>query len=542
MIKYSQMNALIIEDFAEFARAVGTMLRNLGIQYTDTVISGEAAIQACRETKYDIILSDYNLGPNKDGQQVLEELIEFNLIKSDCTFIMVTAEKTAAMVMGAIEFQPDSYLTKPFNSQLLKARLDKSIAKNQVLSPIKSLMRQSKWHEAIVKCDEIIQAYPRYRSTCLHKQFECFKNSGQFDKAQTLVNNIINDRATPWALKGLGSIYAEQENLEQALAIFEQMTAEFPMALDGYDWLAKLQHQIGHPIDAQKTLEKAVLKSPKLIKRQKYLGQIAEQNNDLDTTVNAYRQAVKYGQHSAFSKPDEYVKLTKGLGKKLQENNSEDRTKIINEAETLFQQLETKFKDDTSTQFRGAVAHADFCSIIKDNKSVDRHLQSAHQIFDKIEELLGADESIEIAESLKVLGLSQLAECVLEEAVEQYFDDPNFIKQAAKLTNNKHLIENASKANKLNNEAVRLFKKSKFADAIEYFVQAAEIAPNNVNIRLNQSQALLKQYQSVERNPDYLYNSQDILRNITRLGFTDPRYMRFSELNRLNQLMLQKLD
>ncbi|MEP1743373.1 MAG: response regulator, partial [Kangiellaceae bacterium] len=233
MIKYSQMKALIIEDFAEFARAVGTMLRNLGIQYTDTVISGEAAIQACRETKYDIILSDYNLGPNKDGQQVLEELIEFNLIKSDCTFIMVTAEKTAAMVMGALEFQPDSYLTKPFNSQLLKARLDKCIAKNQVLSPIKSLMRQSKWHEAIVKCDEVIQAYPKYRSTCLHKQFECFKNSTQFDKALSLVNNIINERATPWALKGLGSIYVEQEKLEKALDVFEQMTKEFPMALDG---------------------------------------------------------------------------------------------------------------------------------------------------------------------------------------------------------------------------------------------------------------------------------------------------------------------
>ncbi len=542
MIKYSEKKALIIEDFAEFARAVGTMLRNLGIQYTDTVISGEAAIQACRETKYDIILSDYNLGPNKDGQQVLEELIEFNLIKSDCTFIMITAEKTAAMVMGAIEFQPDSYLTKPFNSQLLKARLDKCIAKNQILSPIKNLMRRAKWNEAIVKCDEIIQAYPKYRSTCLQKQFECFTQSGHLEKALALVTNIVNERATPWALKGMGSIYFEQEKFEQALRIFQQMTHDFPMALDGYDWLAKIQHQLGHPIDAQNTLEKAVLRSPKLLKRQKYLGQLAEQNDDLEATVNAYRQAVKYGQHSAFSSPDEYVKLTKGLGKKLQQNTREDRSKIINEAENLFQQIETKFKDDSGTQFRGAVAHADFCSIIKDKKSVDKHLKSANEIFHKIEEHIGPDESLEIAKSLRVLGLAQLAECVIEEAVEQYFDNPQFIKQATKLTNNKHLIKNASKANKLNNEAVRLFKQNRYADAIGYFVQAAEIAPNNVNIRLNQSQALLKQYQSVERDPQYLHNSQEILENITRLGFTDPRYMRFSELNRLNQLMLQKLD
>jgi tetratricopeptide (TPR) repeat protein len=542
MIKYSEKKALIIEDFAEFARAVSTMLRNIGIQYTDTVITGEAAIQACRETRYDIILSDYNLGPNKDGQQVLEELIEFGLIKPDCTFIMITAEKTAAMVMGAIEFQPDSYLTKPFNNQLLKVRLDKCISKNQILSPVKKLMQQSKWNDAAVKCDEIMEAFPKYRSVCLHRQFDCFKNSGQYDKALSLVNNILNERSTPWALKGLGSLYVEQEKLELARDTFKRMVTEFPMALDGYDWLAKIQHQLGNPIDAQATLEKAVSKSPKLIKRQKYLGQLAEINNDLEATVNAYRQAVKYGQHSAFSSPDEYVKLTKNLGKKLSNLPNEERNKIINEAEILFRQIENKFKGDSNTQFRGAVAHADFCSIIKDNKSVNKHLKSAQTIFDRVEEHLGADESIEIAESLKVLGLSQLAEGVLAEAVEQYFDDPTFIKQASKLTNNKHLIANANKANKLNNEAVRLFKQNEFTQAIEYFVQAAEIAPNNVNIRLNQSQALLKQYQSVERNPEYLHQSHEILRNITRLGYTDSRYMRFSELNRLNQLMLQKLD
>jgi len=340
----------------------------------------------------------------------------------------------------------------------------------------------------------------------------------------------------------MGSIYFEQQELEKAMGVFQQMIAEFPMALDGYDWLAKIQHQLGHPVDAQRTLEKAVEKSPKLLKRQKYLAQLAEQNNDLDTTVNAYRQAVKFGKHSAFATPNEYVKLTKSLGKKLLGNTNEDRAKLINEAEALFQQIESNFKEDSTTQFRGAVAHADFCSIVKDKKSVEKHLEAANKIFDRIEEHIGSDESLEIAESLKTLGLNQLAECVLEEAVEQYFDNPKFIKLASKLTNNKHLIKNASKANRLNNEAVRLFKQDKYNAALEYFVRAAEIAPNNVNIRLNQSQALLKQYQSIKKDSDYLLESEEILRSITRLPIIDPRYVRYSELNRLNQLMLQKLD
>ena len=541
MIKYSEKKALIIEDFAEFARAVGTMLRNMGLIHVDTVTSGEAAIQACREKKYDLILSDYNLGTQKDGQQVLEELIEFDVLIPECTFIMITAEKTAAMVMAALEFQPDSYLTKPFNSQLLKSRVDKSIAKKQAMSPAQRLMKKSKWNEAYVQCEAVKQSHPKYSSACLRLQFECLKNAKLYDKALQLLADVIYERATPWALKGMGSVYVKQQDYDRALDIFEQMISEFPMALDGYDWLAKVQHQLGRPVDAQRTLEKAVEKSPKLLKRQKYLGQLAEQNNDLDTTIAAYRQAVKFGIHSAFSTPDEYVKLTKSLGRKLQGNTNEDRKKLITEAEGVFLQIESKFKEDSCTQFRGAVAHADFCSIVLDNKASDRHLKNANKIFDKIEEHLTAENSLEIAESLKTLGLSQLSECVLEDAVEQYFDDANFIKKASKLTTNKDLIKNASKANKYNNEAVRLFKQNKYNEAIRYFDKAAEIAPNNVNIRLNQAQSMLKQYQSVEKKTELLTKSESMLRAITRLSITDPRYARFSELNRLTQLMLQKL-
>jgi len=542
MIKYPEKKALIIEDFAEFARAVGTMLRSMGILYTDTVTSGEAAIQACRENKYDIILSDYNLGSQKDGQQVLEELAAFNLIKPDCTFIMITAEKNAAMVMAALEFQPDSYLTKPFNNQILKARLDASILKKQTLLPINRAIKKKQWVKAYRLCGTISQEHPKYNTACTQLKFQALKNAKKYDEALKLVDDIINDRATPWALKGMGTIHYEMGEIKKSRDYFQQMTKEFPMALEGYDWLAKIQHQLEQPVEAQKTLEKAVEKSPKLLRRQKYLGQLAEQNDDLETMTNAYRKAVKFGQHSAFSASDEYIKLAKSIGKQLKGNSNDDRQKLILEVESLFQQVEQKFKNCTSTQFRGAVAHADFSSIIEDKKATKKHLDNANSIFDRIEEHIGPEESLEISSSLKTLGLRELAECVLEEAVEQYFDNPSFIKEAAKVTTNKHLIQNASKANKLNNEAVRLFKKNTFSKAIIYFIQAAEIAPNNVNICLNYAQALLKLYQSGDRKTAHLFQAEELLNGITRLPINDHRYARFSELNRLNQLMLQKID
>ena len=269
--------------------------------------------------------------------------------------------------------------------------------------------------------------------------------------------------------------------------------------------------------------------------------ELAEENEDLETMTQAFRQAIRFGKNSAFASPDEFIKLTKSLGLQINGVSTSDRKKLIDEAESVFSNLNERFKANPKVQFRGAVAHADFSSITNDDAGVKKYLKSANKYYDRIEEILGSKESIEITESLKQLGESELAECILEEAVEQYFDDPKFIKQAQKLTNNKHLIANSQKANQFNTNAIQYFKAKDFNAAIEFFSKAGEIAPNNVNINLNHVQALLKRAQVAENKTSDLEAAEQILTRVTRLGPDDARYSRYSELNRLTQLMIQNL-
>jgi len=551
MPTYSHRKTLIIEDFADFANAVSAMLQQMGVTDCTVTTSGEAAIQLCRENNFDIILSDYNLGAKKDGQQVLEELISLKLMPIHCTFVMITAEKTLAMVMAALEFQPDGYLTKPFNGALLKSRLDKAIVKKQVLAPINSLMNKKKWLPAYNQCNLVAKQEPKFKTDCARLKFECLRQANKTKQALELVVEIAKQRDTPWSLKSKGCIYFMQNELAEAERIFKKMVTEFPMALEGYDWLAKIQHRLGRPLEAQTTLQLAVKKSPKLIKRQRALGQIAERNEDFDTMASAFRQAIHYGEHSIFSEPEEYVKLTKSLANKLKTNANNNRKKLVDEAKDTFKKIKTRFKNDHSVQFRGAVAHADFSCVINDNKSQEIQLENANKLFAQLEEHLSAKDSLEIAGSLKALGLPQLAESVLELAVEQYLDNPTFMECASQLTNNKQLIENAVHANQLNNQAIKLFKDNKLNSAIELLDQAAQIAPNNINISLNSVQVLLKRYQIESDQPrpvkttaqrvNDLHQSEQILSSITRLPVKDPKYARYTELDRLNQLMLQKM-
>jgi len=539
MFTLANKNTLIIEDFTVFARSVKTMLYSLGNQSVEIVSNAEDAIQACRVKKFDILLSDYNLGESKDGQQLLEELMVFGLLSPKCIFIMLTAENTSTMVMGAIEHQPDNYIAKPFTAALLKSRITKAVDKKETLSSITQNMDKKNWLEAINQSRLTASENPKYRMSCLRSEFKCLKKLNKLDDALNLSLKIIAEREVPWALQAVGEIYFLQKKYDKAVGVFKNMTKKYPMNLEAYDCLAQTQIALGQSIDAQETINTAITKAPKIVKRQKTLGSIAEENKDFNTMSNAFRQAIYQGKHSALSSPDEYVKLTYGL-KNLISHNGRDlsKDKLVVEAEQTFKQLESKFKNDTGTIIRSNVAHAAFSKAIKNKEDIDKYSNHAKKIFDDFEGVLSPQVSLEISKSLNEIGETDFAEAIIKEAIQQNLDDKDFIKQISNFTQDKNLIQNCKKAAQHNEKAIFYFSKNDFESATEYFKKASTISPKNINIALNYTQALLKLSKKSKNKIDILHSASDKLSELNRMETSDSRYARYSELNRLTQIML----
>ena len=130
---FSKKKALLIEDMAEARIMQRKMLTDFGFTSIDIAMKAETAIELLKNQTFDVILSDYNLGNGKDGQQLLEEVRHSKLIPNTATYLMVTAETSIEMVMGAIEYQPDGYLTKPINRAMLEQRLGSLIKQRNAL-------------------------------------------------------------------------------------------------------------------------------------------------------------------------------------------------------------------------------------------------------------------------------------------------------------------------------------------------------------------------------------------------------------------------
>ena len=98
-INLKTKKVLVVDDFFNFRLTLKNMMRSLGIMYIDDAANGEEAVRKMAVRQYDIILCDYNLGPGKSGQQVLEEGKFRGDINYSSIFIMVTAENTQEIIM-----------------------------------------------------------------------------------------------------------------------------------------------------------------------------------------------------------------------------------------------------------------------------------------------------------------------------------------------------------------------------------------------------------------------------------------------------------
>src|SRR5690606_12525510 len=155
------------------------MLRSMGIENIDTAKTGPEAVAACVRNQYDVVFCDYNMGEsNKNGQHVLEELRHRKLLKDNSTCIIVRAEAAKAMVVGALEYQPDGYITKPIAQSSLQKRLDVLIELQESLRPIHEALDLDDYSRAIALCEDEIKRGSKHKSWCIKTKANLYYLSG----------------------------------------------------------------------------------------------------------------------------------------------------------------------------------------------------------------------------------------------------------------------------------------------------------------------------------------------------------------------------
>ncbi|MGB7594102.1 MAG: response regulator transcription factor [Erysipelotrichaceae bacterium] len=109
---------LFVDDESNIRRLVGYDLKTAGYEYT-LCEDGQQAYEAALKDKYDVIVIDWMM-PRMSGIELVEKLRKEG---NDAILIMLTAKDEEESLLEAFEAGVDDYVTKPFSSRELMARI-----------------------------------------------------------------------------------------------------------------------------------------------------------------------------------------------------------------------------------------------------------------------------------------------------------------------------------------------------------------------------------------------------------------------------------
>ncbi len=130
-------NILIVEDDSTIRTILQMMLRSAGFTHVKSVSRGDDGWEAIRRDRPQLVLLDLML-PGLDGLTVCSH-VRADSTLADVRILMLTAKSEDRDVVRGLELGADDYVTKPFSREVLLARINAVLRRNDPMAAGKTL-------------------------------------------------------------------------------------------------------------------------------------------------------------------------------------------------------------------------------------------------------------------------------------------------------------------------------------------------------------------------------------------------------------------
>lgn len=527
IIDYRSKVALVVDDYPSMRSAFKMALASFGMTKVDMASGAAEAIVRVKGGRYDVIICDYNLGEGRDGQQLLEEMRHRGLIGLQTAFLMVTAESVYERVVAAAELAPDDYLIKPFNGEILRTRLDAILLRKAAFGEAHRQFESGALEAALAGCDGIMKQYPKYFVDALRFKGDVLIAMGDPCGAEALYRQVIALRAVPWSRLGLARSLHLQGRAADAEVQLHDLLRQHPELVASYDLLADVQLAQNKYKEAQDTLHLGIEVSAKSPRRQRRLGEIAYQNQDLASAEIAFRSAIDKGRNSIFLGANDFANLARVH---LDRDDPRAATELITANRKLLQ-------ESKEGRLVAAVVQARVAGRSRQPQVARAAMEEAIQLKRR-----GAqcepDLALDMVEACVRAGMDDAAGELLEEVARNAHDSVLLLDKArhiyAAAGKSEQVVQILQKSTevvaRLSREGALLLQKGELRQGVEKMLLASQEAPRNPRVLMNTAWAILRLASQEGHSGNLLRTARRLLEDATRLV---PDHPRLAELQTL---------
>lgn len=527
----SSKRILIVDDLVQARSSLKNMMGIIGAQSIDTATDGREAMELILENDYDLVLSDYNLGKGKDGQQILEEARFSNRLKATAQFILVTGENAVERVMGALEYEPDAYITKPFTLSMLRERLKRIFHTKEELRPINEAIESGDISQAIEIANFLLESKPRLLLPVSRILGKLYMRQERYEEALYVYSQPLNTRMVSWARLGQAICMHYLGDSLGALALIRQTLVDYPMYVQCHDWAARILLALGKPEEAQEQLELAAAISPRAVLRQMELGYLASQNGDHKIAEVAFEQSIRLGRHSCYKASGNYLQFARELQHGLSAEKTRDNINLRNKALRAIDELRQEYSGHVSIMFDTSIVESKTYVAVAESDKAKGAVDRAESLLARIQAPT-PDQQLQMTEAFIDTGQHVKAKDLMNTMRDSQASNlaQNALNKLRALEDKLNAMTIREHTAKLNAEGVSLYEQGKLMEAIEVFDQAVKYDEVGVSVLLNAIQAKVSHIERTELDIRQLKDCYTLFKRIGNVGHLDERYDRYDRL------------
>lgn len=481
--RLAKLRALVVDDMQTMRQNIRTQLGQLGIEQVDQSATPNDAIKRIRNTHYDVIICDYNLNKETNGQQVLEYLRSQKLLSPTAMFFMVTAESSYDSVASTAEFQPDAYMVKPLTGGKIADRLERLLDRQQALKPITDRLQMKDLAGAITECDTVLVAEPKWIVDILKIKASSALELGNIEQARATYRQALalrNDLV--WARLGLARCDQAAGQLDQAKKLVSEVLETNVQFVGAYDLLAQIAEAQGNEEEVLDAFNKSYEVIPSA-RRSRLMGDAAYRVGNLEQARQAFSKALSHTRGSLTAQASDALSLAQV---QVDIGDAADALSVLSAAAQDHQ-------DDPYFAARQATIAAQAFARLGDMNSAQAAFASAKELADGIR----ADiHTLTLAKAAFCVGLDEEGARIVAKAIKADHENTRLVAFARRVlqdTGNEALIEKVvdesiSAGALIVEQATQLMRAGQFDESLAKLEEALTATPENTGVLLAAAQ------------------------------------------------------
>ena len=521
---------LLVNEQRSFQVMMKAMLINIGISRITYANSAEEARRRCQKETFDIYLLDYELGVGENGRQLLESLRDQKLIPPQSVVIMVSGDSSRAMVLSALEAEPDEYLMKPFSQEQFSFRLKRALARRQALESVFSALAKEDLPTLLAACAERADAVPRFANFGRCLQADTQLKLGQAKEARSLMRQLLAGQENSWARLTLGKACHTLGLNEEAVSHLQATLKNTPLMVEAHLWLAESQLALGNDEQAQQELKRAVDISPQSVQLSRRLAEVCLLRHDYAQAKDVLLSLIDLSRNSIHRTPHYLGAYIQSLT--LYALNSNDIYHIANLQKQVNSALSrirdslmmAEFNYPVFEQICQARVQIALGELLKGKKMLYRANQN------------WLDQPATMPPSLlgeTILALYQLGEFEYAESLQALLaeDEDRLLTTCIQATrDDKTVLERRQRYQQLNELGIKAYQSGELEQALGHFREALRRAPANTGAALNKIQVLLQLMQKNRKSPEFGAECKETLEVLDGIPLNPAQQDRFRKL------------